>query len=770
MLQTLIGQSAAILESYSIALVVTKERHIVWANRAMHAMFGYERDELIGQSTRILFVDQESYDAFGREVHARLETDDAYNGSFPLKRKDSSVGWYEFNISHLAGHPESTVGAIVDRTESHHTRRLLEESEARFRMVVEDQTEVISRFLPDGTFVFVNDVYCRLFGKTREQLIGQRWHPVVHPDDLAMVEARLRTMSPDHRLVFIENRVVVGGGALRWMQFANRGFYDAASQLKEIQSVGRDITRLKEIENGLRESEAQLQRAQAVGRIGSFQMDANDKDVFKITQETARLFDLDDKHVATVDVWFARIHPEDRDKAEAAWCAALQGEPYDLVYRIVVRGQIRWIRALAELEFDRQGQWLNAVGTVQDISDLKQAEAAQVKAQQHAEHANRAKTRFLAAASHDLRQPLQAILLLIEVLKAHGLNEKQQEIVQQLSRSSRALGDILNQLLDMSKLEAGAIQADPETICSQDLLVMIKAEFAPLAAANQLRFDLFRSRRCPLLYTDRQLLMNLMRNLVGNAVKFTERGRILIAIRPRGNRALIQVWDTGIGIPRQALNAIFDEYVQINNPERDRAKGVGLGLSIGKRLAKLLDTEIHCRSELDRGSMFEFSVPLDASCGIELAPSTAETGAVAGSGLSPGKRVLIVEDDPDLGKALKLAFEMQGLQVLLFRSAEAAQASPTFYAADYYLCDYRLPGIDGLQFLDAVRQAAPGPIRAVLLTGETTSENLARMKESGWPVLGKPVKFDSLLSTLEACSDESLPETKRRPSTAKRGR
>ncbi|WP_415880743.1 PAS domain-containing protein [Methylomonas sp. TEB] len=242
-----------------------------------------------------------------------------------------------------------------------------------FRTVVEDQTEVISRFLPDGTFLFVNEVYCQLFGKTPQQLIGQRWHPGAHPDDLPMIETRLREMTSDNPVVIIENRVFVANAEIRWMQFVNRGFFDAAGILKEIQSVGRDITQLKQTELTLQESDERLHRAQAVARIGSFGMNC-DTETFSMTQETARLFDLDNTGVTTFAEWFSRVHPGDQDKVETAWRAALQGAPYDLTYRIVVQGQIRWIRAHAELEFDGSGQLVKAIGTVQDISDIKQVE------------------------------------------------------------------------------------------------------------------------------------------------------------------------------------------------------------------------------------------------------------------------------------------------------------------------------------------------------------------------------------------------------------
>lgn len=149
---------------------------------------------------------------------------------------------------------------VFDISDLKITERALRASEERFRAVLEDQTEVISRLLPDGTFLFVNEVYCRFFGQEPERLIGSRWQPVAHPDDLPMVEARLRTLAPDNPVVVIENRVCGGDGALRWLQFVNRGFFDAEGRLLEIQSVGRDITRLKEAEQALREANEGLER------------------------------------------------------------------------------------------------------------------------------------------------------------------------------------------------------------------------------------------------------------------------------------------------------------------------------------------------------------------------------------------------------------------------------------------------------------------------------------------------------------------------------
>lgn len=245
---------------------------------------------------------------------------------------------------------------------------------------------MICRFLPDGTITFVNKVYCRKFGKASTELIGQRWHPIAYPDDVPLIEAKLREMSVDNPVVTIENRVYVDGGDLRWMQFVNRAFYDDAGSLVEIQSVGRDITSLKQIEAALRESEATLERAQAVASIGSFAM-GSDTELFTYTKETGRLFGLDEQGYTSFGEWFSRVHTDDKARVEAAWRNALNGVPYDTTYRIVVHGEVVWIRALAKLTFDDKGHLLSGVGTVQDITVQRRAENALRKSEERLEMA-----------------------------------------------------------------------------------------------------------------------------------------------------------------------------------------------------------------------------------------------------------------------------------------------------------------------------------------------------------------------------------------------
>lgn len=242
--------------------------------------------------------------------------------------------------------------------------------------------------------------------------------------------------------------------------------------------------------------------------------------------------------------------------------------------------------------------------------DLSAAQRESQMAKAAAEAATMVKSRFLAAASHDLRQPMFAINLFTDALSKTPLNDEQRRIHSALSRAILSLGELLEALLEISKLDAGAIKPKEKPIDVHELFKSIDAEFGAVACAKGLRFKLQFPMDNVALFSDGQLLQSLLRNLIANSITYTERGGVLVGLRHRGDQAILQVWDTGIGIAPEHMDTIFEEYFQVANPERDSAKGLGLGLSIARRQAQLLRTEIACRSRLGKGSVFELRLPL----------------------------------------------------------------------------------------------------------------------------------------------------------------
>ena len=280
-------------------------------------------------------------------------------------------------------------------------------------------------------------------------------------------------------------------------------------------------------------------------------------------------------------------------------------------------------------------------------------------------------------------------------------------------------------------------------------MIRVSDTFEQLATEKRLRFKLFFPLRPVLLQTDPDLLHTLLANLVGNAIKYCDRGGILLSVRRRGNEALIQVWDTGIGIVPEHLSTIFEEYFQVENSVRDRSQGIGLGLAIVRRIARLLNSEVVCRSQSGRGSVFELRVPLAVS--EIVLPYSADEPVTTGSGAVSrlaGRRVAIIDDDFMVAKAIELSLKPLGIQVLTYFSAEEALADPLCAAADFHVCDLRLPGINGIECVEALQERAKRTLFGVLLTGDTAPGRIEMMHTSGWPVLYKPVDLGLLLEVL----------------------
>ena len=453
------------------------------------------------------------------------------------------------------------------------------------------------------------------------------------------------------------------------------------------------------------------------------------------------------------DDWAGMIHPDDRRKIGALW----RGKAEDSAVRVgeyrLVRpgGEIVHVMGEAKAEKNAAGVVVGHIVAQTDISLLKKAESELILAKQQAEQANQAKTRFLTTASHDLRQPIQAINLFKDALCRTELDEEQKTIARFLSLSVDALSGLLYSLLDISKLDAGLVRPQIRKVEVESVFEAVDDEFSSLAKQRNLRFKFFYPFNGPVLETDPGLLLSVLRNLIDNAFKYTRSGGVLIGFRRRGALGVIQVWDTGIGIDAVFGDRLFDECFQIGNAAGDRAKGLGIGLSIARRTARLLGGDVTYRSRLGRGSVFEITVPVCAPSGGD-APSDFELDEPSSSEVDyarfKGWDVVVVEDDPVVAKSIEMSLQAVGVSVECFASAEDALQAPSLPEADFYISDFVLPGINGIEFLDAIQRRSEIPINAILMTGEISSARMKSANRSGWRVVVKPAGLVNLLSIM----------------------
>lgn len=390
--------------------------------------------------------------------------------------------------------------------------------------------------------------------------------------------------------------------------------------------------------------------------------------------------------------------------------------------------------------------------TFVDINDRRQAAAALAAAKDQAERANVAKSRFLAAASHNLRQPLQTIALIHGLLERNARTDADRPLLAQLDQTLAAMSSMLNTLLDINQLDTGAVKVCMGTFPVQDLLERMGAEFAYLAEAQGL--DL-RVQSCSLVIrSDAHLLEQMLRNLLSNALKYTQRGKVLLGCRRRGDGLSIEVWDTGVGIPEAELQAIFGEYHQIENGKRDQGLGLGLGLAIVARLADLLDHHVKVRSRLGEGSMFAIKIegPVDpSSMALETTVIARHTPDRANGDARTGDRqagsILVVEDDPRILALLAQVLTNEGHRVETAQDGATALAAVTdgTFRPDVILADFNLPnGVNGLQVAAKLRAALMRATPVILLTGDISTDTLQAIASFDCVHLSKPLKADEL--------------------------
>ena len=411
----------------------------------------------------------------------------------------------------------------------------------------------------------------------------------------------------------------------------------------------------------------------------------------------------------------------------------------------VSENKIRWIETSKIPIRDPDGHMTGILVLASDITERKHAEQVIEKAREAAERANTAKSTFLAAASHDLRQPLQTISFLTSILSKTVNDHRTRRYIDALESAVDTTRELLSTLLDVSRLDSGEFTPEVSVFEIGSVLNRIKVQFQPHAEEKGLELHVVTSTAT--VVSDPVLLEQIVRNFADNALRYTHSGKVLVGCRYQGHSLRIEVWDTGIGISQDQLSNIFEDFYQVDNPARDRSKGLGLGLGIAQRMARLLGHGINVRSWPARGSRFSVDVPLSSS--FSQTDGDGEQGP--GETSAEETTILLVEDDPAVQESARFLLEIYGYSVIAVNcGTEALRRLATGNTRpELIIADYRLPqGETGIQLIERIRNEVGQEIPAILVTGDTSLVTQDDMQRIDYKFLHKPVDPEKLLGLI----------------------
>lgn len=364
------------------------------------------------------------------------------------------------------------------------------------------------------------------------------------------------------------------------------------------------------------------------------------------------------------------------------------------------------------------------------------SEALQEKTEE-AQLAMMAKSRFLAAASHDLRQPLHALSLFVDVLKESRSVAERSELFSRIDLSLDALRKLFDALLDVSRLDAKVVKPEYSHFDLAELLSEQAEEFRPAADNKKLKLKVHAKKS--VVVSDRLLLERILRNLISNAIRYTDSGGVLVSARLRGDKILLQIWDTGIGIPEESKEDVFIEFQQLHNAHRDRAKGLGLGLALVQRLCQLLNYPLALNSQPGKGSVFSIKIPQGSA---DLVVSKNAVPVMHSWNLND-RCVLVIDDERDILQAMKAILLKWGCKVVTAESLADAlnELDKKNIVPDIVLSDLRLrDNKTGIEAIDSLREKYSKLLPGILITGDTAPERIVLLEGSGYELLQKPVR------------------------------
>nr|MDA3911740.1 PAS domain S-box protein [Bacteroidales bacterium] len=695
------------IENASIGIYqVLENGNIIYANQEACDSLGYSKNELIGMS---LFKIDTSFNAERFKTH-RKEIYKTKGQTFITShaRKDGSSFPVEITVNYTEINGERMAFSFVkDITERVQSEKALRENEEKYRLLIENQTDLIVKVDAKGKFLFVSPSYCKMFNKTKKELLGKTFMPHVHEEDGELTKNAMKQLFVEPYHIKVEQRAHTVNG-WRWISWSDTAVLDEKGEIKEILGIGRDITDKKQAELRLSEQERRL--SSLVGNLPGYvyrcdydehwTMRFLSKQCDAITGYPPETF-LNNQIMTYNDI----ILPEFQQKVADDWEYAVKNKiVYEGEYQIRTKyNQIKWVWERGVGVYDKKNKLLFLEGYVEDITATKLLIDDLITSKNRAEESDRLKTAFLANMSHEIRTPMNGILGFTNLLLEPQLTGDQvREYVDVIQKSGNRMLNTVNDIITISRIETGQVETSNSAFNLKEEINDIRKMLLPEANENGIQlnvhFDEISDEE--IITTDRTKLDSVMTNLIKNAIKFTDEGSVDITCRKKEQAFEFEVKDTGCGIPQDRITVIFERFVQADIDDKRALQGSGLGLAISKSYVEMMGGEFFVDSVVNQGSRFYFTIP-------EHDTNKADNPQVAKNPMFMKNKlkILVVEDDTASVKYLSVILKdiAQCIQVVT-NGQEAVDAVENHSDIDLVLMDIKLPIMNGYEATRKIRE------------------------------------------------------------------